>query len=227
MASVALIGPDGAGKTTLTQMLVASGVLPFRYLYMGIDIPASNVALPTSRWIERYKQRAAAEPPGPTRRSGMVGPLRRQAWAAARLVNRVADQWFRQSVSWMYELRGFVVLYDRHFFFDFSPEITGGGGALDRRLHEWHLRRCYPRPGLVIFLDAPGHVLYARKHESSVEELERRRQAFLAAGQRLRHFVRVDATRPLPEVYEEIAAHVVRYCTAGRCPASVAGASTP
>src|SRR5690606_34602142 len=60
MASVALIGPDGAGKTTLTRMLEQSDVLPFRYLYMGIDIPASSLALPTSRLIERLKQRGPA-----------------------------------------------------------------------------------------------------------------------------------------------------------------------
>jgi thymidylate kinase len=212
MASVALIGPDGAGKSTLTRMLVASGVLPFRYLYMGIEIPASNIALPTSRWIERRKARDGWTAGPGTAPARPAGRLWRQSWAAARLLNRIADEWFRQCVSWIYESRGFVVLYDRHYFFDFSPEITGGGGTLDRRLHEWHLRRMYPRPDLVIFLDAPGDVLFARKGESSAEELERRRQGFLSAGRGLPRFVRVDATRPLPDVYAEVTEHVVRFC---------------
>ena len=52
MASIALIGPDGAGKTTVTRFLEASSLLPFKYLYMGINLEASNVALPTFRFIE-------------------------------------------------------------------------------------------------------------------------------------------------------------------------------
>ena len=214
MASIALIGPDGAGKTTLTRMLVDSGLLQFQYLYMGIDIPASNIALPTSRLAERIKRRRTTAKPATPAQPHAAGPrLRRSPWAAARLMNRIAEQWFRQCVSWGYQLRGFVVLYDRHFFFDFSPEITGATpSSLDRRLHEWHLRHLYPRPNLVIFLDAPGDLLFARKGESSVEELERRRQGFLAAGRRVPRFVRVDATRPLLEVYADVSAHVLRFC---------------
>jgi hypothetical protein len=60
-------------------------------------------------------------------------------------------------------------------------------------------------------LDAPGHVLFARKRESTVEELERRRQAFLRQGERLPGFVRIDATRPLDEVYADVAAVVLRF----------------
>jgi thymidylate kinase len=217
MASVALIGPDGAGKTTLTRMLEQSDVLPFRYLYMGIDIPASNLALPTSRLIERLKQRGPAAGGGTAAtsrpaRKGLLRRLGRRVWSLARLCNRLAEQWFRQFVSWYYQARGYVVLYDRHFVFDFSPEITGEALSLDKRLHQWYLWHIYPRPDLVIFLDAPGALLYARKGEQTPEELERRRQAFLATGRRLRNFVRVDATRPLPEVFAEVTDHVVRFC---------------
>jgi ABC-type phosphate/phosphonate transport system ATPase subunit len=67
MPSVALIGPDGAGKTTLTRMLLSSGALPFRYIYMGVDIGASNVALPTSRMADRWKRRRRMQTDGDMR----------------------------------------------------------------------------------------------------------------------------------------------------------------
>jgi adenylate kinase family enzyme len=215
MSSVTLIGPDGAGKTTLTRRLEASGLLPFRYLYMGVNISASNVALPTSRLADRLKGRSSSDPGthapagGAAGRRGVKGRIR----ALARLGNRLAEEWFRQLVSWGYQLRGFVVLYDRHFVFDFAPEIEGRAtDGFDARLHRWCLTHLYPRPDLVIFLDAPGEVHHARKGESTVEELERRRQAFLRQGERLPNFVRVDATRPLEEVYREVAAQVVHFC---------------
>jgi thymidylate kinase len=218
MYSVALIGPDGAGKTTVTRRLEQSGLLRCRYIYMGVNIGASNVALPTSRLAERLKGMAAGSATtGAERRTAVKPPWhkriarRTHLRAVARLVNRLADAWFRQAVSWYYQLQGFVVLYDRHFVFDYAPEIAADQhDSFDRSLHRWVLRRFFPRPSLVIFLDAPGAVLFARKGESSIEELERRRQAFLRQGQRLRRFVRVDATKSPDDVYDEVLFHVLR-----------------
>jgi thymidylate kinase len=47
-------------------------------------------------------------------------------------------------------------------------------------------------------------VLFARKGEKALEELERRRQAFLQLGHRVKNFVRIDATRPFHVVYDEV-----------------------
>jgi thymidylate kinase len=123
------------------------------------------------------------------------------------------EEWYRQMVSWSCQARGEVVLYDRHFLFDFAPEILAGQPSTwEKRVHSWSLERLYPRPDLVIFLDAPGALLHARKGESTPEELERRRQAFLQIGQRFPCFERIDATRPLREVYDEILARVLSLC---------------
>lgn len=230
MFSVTLIGPDGAGKTTITRRLESSGLLPFRYLYMGVNIAASNAALPTSRIAARLKaiarRRSAAASTTRGRRTGRKGGVRGGLRGAARLANRLAEEWYRQGISWYYRRRGHVVLYDRHFALDFAPEIIADTrDSIERRVHGWVLKHLYPRPDLIIFLDAPGEVLFARKGESSVEELERRRQGFLKQGERLRGFVRVDATRPLDEVYEDVAACILRHAEAmgmrARLPESV------
>jgi thymidylate kinase len=221
MASIAIIGPDGAGKTTLTRMLEQSAVLPFRYLYMGVDLEASNIALPTSRLFQRWKAqhhqvRNSSRAAAGTRHMQRRGTAR----GIVQLLALVAEEWFRQFVSWYYQLRGFTVLYDRHFVFDFAPELAGAvREPLDKRLHRWFLRYLYPRPGLVLFLDAPGELLFARKGDSNPQELERRRQVLLRLGATMPRFRRVDATRPLAEVYAEVAAHVIAFAARRQPPA--------
>ena len=214
MASVAFIGPDGTGKTTITRRLEQSGLLPFKYLYMGVTIYAATTTLPTTRlagFLKRRLRRRTEASDGATPGAGDprgAGWL----WATARLGNHLAEEWFRQLVSWSYQLRGYVVLYDRHFMFDFSPEIVAGMPTdPDRRLHHWLVTHAYPKPELVFFLDAPGEVLYARKGESTVEELNRRRQGFQALGARMPNVIRVDATRPVDDVYGDVVAHLTRF----------------
>ncbi|HEV2494771.1 MAG TPA: hypothetical protein VG204_17040 [Terriglobia bacterium] len=108
-------------------------------------------------------------------------------------------------MSWFYQARGYIVLYDRHFLFDFSlEEVDATESSFDNRLHRWLLTHFYPRPDLVIYLDAPAEVLYARKREKSIEELEKRRQAFIRQGARVPHFVQLDATQPLLKVYSDV-----------------------
>jgi thymidylate kinase len=201
---IALIGPDGAGKTTITRRLVDLDTLPLRYLYMGINMEASNRILPTSRLIRHVRRHA-------------VGTYRQSIFrAAARLCNRVAEEWYRQLVCWWWQLRGYTVICDRHFVLDFAPEIAPKSGeSLDRRVHRWLLRYCYPKPDLVLFLEAPGEVLYARKGELTVEELDRRNAAFLQVGRRMPNFVHIDATRPLDEVFGEVRNCVDDFCRGG------------
>lgn len=211
MFSVALIGPDGAGKTSLTARLRQSCAVPIKCLYMGINIEASNHALPTSRLVAYLKRRKntgtavshsgeASPSIGENGKRGL-GP---SVWVVGRLANRLLEEWYRQLLSWCYQLRGYAVVYDRHFLYDFTLDgIDGEKHPADKRLHRWLLEHCYPRPDLIIYLDAPAEVLFARKGEKTLEELERRRKAFLQLACKEKNFVRVDATRPFEVVYAD------------------------
>lgn len=212
MFSVALIGPDGAGKTSLTARLRTSCPSPLKCLYMGINIEASDHALPTSRLVEYLKRRQngksgayASGDDSPSRGENERRGLRGWLWAIGRLINRLLEEWYRQLLSWAYQICGYAVVYDRHFLYDFTLDgIAEERQPGDKRLHRWLLEHCYPRPCLTIYLDAPAEVLFARKGEKTLEELERRRQAFLRLGERVKNFVRIDATRSFDAVYTEV-----------------------
>jgi len=122
----------------------------------------------------------------------------------------LAEEWYRQWLAWRWQRSGAVVVFDRHFFVDYHAyDVDEAGRSADRswsqRLHGSILGRFYPRPDLVVYLDAPGDVLLARKGEGTVEALERRRGEYRAIAQHVPDFVEVDATAPVDEVTRRVA----------------------
>ncbi len=216
MFTVALIGPDGSGKTTISRRLAHTLPLPVQYVYMGINLDASNLVLPTTRLILEIKRLRGgrpdmAGPPDPARvKPRPKGAVKRAAVglkSGLRLINRLGEEWFRQVLVWYYLRRGYIVLFDRHFFFDYyAYDIAnnGAGRSLSSRIHGFILNRIYPKPDLVIVLDAPAEVLYARKGEGTLESLERRRQEYLQVRAVVKHFAIVDASHPEDDVAREV-----------------------
>jgi thymidylate kinase len=173
--TVALIGADGAGKTTIGRRLEQALPMRATYLYMGVNAEASNRMLPTTRLVRAAKRATGNVPdsgpprarsseravaPGGTARRSVAG-LR----AVLRLLNRLAEEWHRQLLAWRHVRRGEVVVFDRHFFADYYSHDVAAAGyrSITRRIHGFVLRRLYPRPDLVVFLDAPPETLFARK----------------------------------------------------------------
>jgi len=198
--TVALIGCDGAGKTTVARALERDGELPVRYLYMGVSPDSSNRLLPTTRLAHALKRSGPRPPRGGRRRA------RRAVRAALRLANRLAEEWYRQLIATAHVRRGRIVVFDRHFTIDYhAADVEAADRPLHRRLHGFLLTRLYPLPDLVILLDAPPEVLFARKGEGTIRSLARRRGEYQRLGAALERFAVVEATQPLDDVVARVA----------------------
>jgi thymidylate kinase len=164
--SVAIIGPDGAGKTTLADGLRRALPMPTRYVYLGVWRE-----YPWDRWLRRI--------------------------AGTRLMMRLLRLSLRSLQVWWHRCRGRVVLIDRYTYDALLPsDILDRRGRLTVAL----VRRLGVQPDLVIVLDAPAEVMYARKGEHGVEELERRRQTYLEVTRAHPHCVVLDAAQPASAV---------------------------
>jgi thymidylate kinase len=225
--TVALIGPDGAGKTTLARRLEQELPMPAHYLYMGVSADSSDRMLPTTRLVHALKRRRGAAPDtagppdpadvGKPKPKSAVKRARRSVRSALRLANQLAEESYRHALAWRHLRRGAIVLFDRHYFSDYyAYDIANGARRpLSRRVHGWALERVYPRPDLVVYLDAPAEVLLARKGEGTLEALERRRGDYLELARVTPNFEVVDAARPLDDVAGELVALISAF-SAGR-----------
>jgi hypothetical protein len=219
MRTVALVGPDGSGKSIVARRVAASLPVPARLLYMGVNLEADSVMLPTTRLALALKRRRGGRPDlvgagladrrhgvDRHRHPGAAQALR----SAARLGGWIAEEWYRQALAWAYQVRGNLVVFDRHFFADYhaSDVAPVRGRSVVRRIHGFMLAHLYPRPDLIVCLDAPAEVLHSRKGEGTLEEIERRRVEYRALERHVSRFAVVDATKPVDEVVDEVVAIV-------------------
>jgi len=179
-----------------------------------VNLEASTLMLPTTRLLLAAKRARGGRPDlvasslrdvdeTPVAPAGRGASVK----STARMAVWMTEEWLRQLVALSHSLRGRIVIFDRHFFLDYyHADVGSGRRGPAQRLHGWMLERVYPKPDLVIMLDAPAEVLHARKPEATVAWLERRRQQYLELAPVVPQFVVVDVDRPLEAAVSEVVA---------------------
>jgi thymidylate kinase len=222
MFTVALIGPDGAGKSTIGRRLEQFAPLPVKYVYMGVNLESSNLVLPTTRLLLEAKRARGQRPDitvprslyQPQARAGLAKRVAASLKTTFRLANLISEEWFRQLIVWYYKFRGYCVILDRHFYFDYyAHDIVNDDPKrpLNSRIHGFMLEKLYPKPDFVIFLDAPPEVLFARKPEGTLDARERRRQEYVELREAVEAYAVVDVSRPEEEVLREISGLIMKF----------------
>jgi len=224
MLTIALIGGDGAGKTTIAKKLEEGCPLPTKYLYMGINPQAGEFSLPTSRLIYTLKEIRHKKELKKTEDANVENisahyleyskTARGPILTALRLLNRLMEAWYRQFVSIYFQLLGYNVVYDRHPVFDTAPLIKKSNKKINSRINDlnhWIIQHLFPKPKLTIYLEAPAKLLHARKGESTPDYLEQQRTTFLKQGEITANFIRVDATQPLKKVYDDVQQQILSF----------------
>ncbi len=176
--SVALLGPDGAGKSTVAAGVQESFFTEVRSVHMALN----DEHLPLLLRLRLPRLGA----PG-----------------------RLLVVWVRFGIGFYHRALGRLVLFDRYVYVTPPTQRT----PLKRAKH-WLMTHSCPKPDLVLVLDAPAELVYARKGERTLPELEAERQHMLGLGRSIGHHQVVDATRPKDDVRVDVIGRIwERYAT--------------
>lgn len=92
------------------------------------------------------------------------------------------------------QARGDLVVFDRYPYDALTAPTTDA--SVKDRLARWILVKTFPDAGMVLVLDVPGEVMFARKGERDPDDLEAERQRLLGLKDRLHHVEVLDAAMP-------------------------------
>lgn len=222
MLTVAIVGADGSGKSTVVSRLDDQLPLPHRRMYLGVSAVSATHPLPTTRAV-RWTREALGRPPrhaGPpplpnTAAVDAVGGGRaarlRDLRRAVLLAHRVVEESYQEAISRWHRSRGRIVVYDRFYPADYHAHDLRRHPDMrwDRQLHGRFLRRCFAPPDLVVVLDGTPALLHARKGEGTLAELASRRAEYLAYAQTVPRAVIVGVDQPLDDVVATVSSAIV------------------
>lgn len=188
---VAVLGPDGAGKSTLIESLLPQAGGAFRRRYQF-------------HWRPRALWRSGGKATSNPHQQAPRGPVASVAACVLLLLDYWVGYWLliRPRLA-----RSGWVIFDRY-----SDDLIAdprryryGGPMWVARL----LRRLTPRPDMVLVLDAPEETVASRKQELEPDEVQRQREAYRRLADGDRRFVIIDAAAPARSVCAQAGGAVI------------------
>jgi len=199
--SVAFIGPDGSGKSTVAKEIIKLLSRSFQkeslfYWRPGFLRPP-GVAFGIR---EEEKNRINLDPHG----HKLESPLKSLFRLFYYLIDFTMGYFLKVHLN---KVKKCLCIFDRYYH-----DILVDSFRYNFSLPSWLLKLSeplIPKPDIAFFVYTPSKILYERKQELPKEELERQNQGFMALKKHFPSFYLIDNTRPLKVVLEKISSIIL------------------
>ncbi|MBN2730613.1 MAG: hypothetical protein JXR53_15420 [Bacteroidales bacterium] len=194
--SAVFLSPDGGGKSTLIKNIQETCGGSFH----GTEVKYFRPRLLRNAGHYKIKNQTAEsdDNPDPHGRpiNGIIKSLYRYFFYN---VDFILGTWFRVIPM---KIQRKLIIFDRYYY-DYYVDMK----RYQYNLPDWFPRLfsfMIPKPDLVFILDAPADILYERKKELSLAEIERQRNKYLNLALNLKNAHIINSHQTLEKVTEDV-----------------------
>lgn len=204
--SVAFLAPDGGGKSTIIKGITESCADSFAavsYFHFRPEwlknLGQIHIANPTQEACEN-REPGTEPPPNATPhdvklQSKMKSFVRFMYYN----VDFIFGTWFKINPL---KRKNHLVIFDRYYYDYFADTIRYKYDLSQNLIRRFS--RLIPRPDIVFILDADTEVIWNRKKEVPLEEVERQRKAYASILDMNLNGVRIDVNRSVDDIVAEV-----------------------
>ena len=201
--SIAFLSPDGGGKTTAIELVKDKSWGLFHGRETLYFRPRMLKNPGSYRIKNKHTEDTTNDNPHGKKKDGLVKSLIRFHYYNLDFIFGTILKIYPLKV------KKNLVVFDRYYY-DYYADMERYQYSLSSnyaKLWSWLI----PKPDITFVLDAPSEVLYNRKPELSVEEIDRQRQEFNKLANGKAKIVRIDANQTAEKVAEDVTKVIINY----------------
>lgn len=196
---ICVLGPDGVGKSTVIDMLKEKATDAFIRDEDKLEIIhfRPNILPNIKKLLSRNYDESKEEFTNPHRAkpAGKVS-------SCIRLAYYWLDYWLGKGMLRKKCINGQIIIFDRYSY-DFIVDPRRTRISLNSKIIEFFMQKV-PTPDKVFVLSAPAEVIYSRKKELEIDEIERQLLEYERLCKATNLFVKIEATKSPEEISDII-----------------------
>jgi thymidylate kinase len=198
---VVLIGPDGSGKTTMSDKIIDN--LGKFFFNKSIYRHGRFEYLPRLSEIFKFRKKD-----NNIKSDNIVEPIDSKykyssSKAMVYMIYYLLDYIFGYLFILKYKAQNKIILFDRYYY-DYMIQSTFENSP---KLLKWIYKTMAPKPDLLIFLKAKPEMIYARKPELNIEEITKQQekiQQVMIENFLYKKFIEVDSVSGIDQAYKHV-----------------------